>query len=144
MPADSLKNRIYPNANKREQVSSALVSDGRFSAGRPSYTEERGGNPHMLGKHRGVALSEDMRRRWVSLICDAADEAGMPADSEFRSAFPAYIEWGTRLALASSQPGTEPRSTRPCRAGTGARRRRTGPTSSASGKKASAPSVVGP
>ena len=76
--------------------------------GPPLYTEEHGGYPHMLGKHRGLALTEDKRRRWVSLICDAADEAGLPDDPEFRSAFVAYVEWGTRLALANSQPGAEP------------------------------------
>ena len=72
------------------------------------YTEDHGGYPHMLAKHRGLAIEERWRRRWVSLICDAADEAGMPSDPEFRSAFLAYIEWGTRLALTNSQPGAVP------------------------------------
>jgi hemoglobin len=72
------------------------------------YTEDHGGYPHMLSKHRGLALEEPQRRRWVSLICDAADDAGLPADPEFRSAFVAYIEWGTRLAVANSQPGSQP------------------------------------
>jgi hemoglobin len=76
--------------------------------GPPRYTEERGGYPHMLSRHRDRALTEEMRRRWVNLICDAADEAGLPTDPEFRSAFVAYIEWGTRLAVANSQPGAEP------------------------------------
>jgi hemoglobin len=72
------------------------------------YTEEHGGYPHMLSKHRNLALTEQQRRRWVNLICDAADDAGMPGDPEFRSAFLAYIEWGTRLAVANSQPGAAP------------------------------------
>ena len=76
--------------------------------GPPRYTEERGGYPHMLAKHRNVAITEEQRRRWVNLICDAADEAGMPGDPEFRSAFLAYVEWGTRLALANSQPDATP------------------------------------
>ena len=77
--------------------------------GGPSrYTEERGGYPHMLAKHRDRGLAEEQRRRWVSLLCDAADDVGLPADPEFRSAFVAYIEWGTRLAVANSQPGAEP------------------------------------
>jgi hemoglobin len=76
--------------------------------GPPRYTDEHGGYPHMVAKQRGLALTEDKRRRWVNLICDAADDAGMPADPEFRSAFLAYIEWGTRLAVANSQPGAEP------------------------------------
>ena len=72
------------------------------------YTAEHGGYPGMLAKHRGLALSEDKRRRWVQLICDAADEAQLPSDPEFRSAFVAYIEWGTRIALANSQPSATP------------------------------------
>jgi hypothetical protein len=42
------------------------------------------------------------------LICRSADEAGLPADPEFRAAFVAYIEWGSRLALENSQPGAKP------------------------------------
>ncbi|HEX6578104.1 MAG TPA: hypothetical protein VF082_07025, partial [Jiangellaceae bacterium] len=41
----------------------------------------------------------------VSLMSLAADDAGLPADPEFRSALLAYLEWGTRLALANSRPG---------------------------------------
>jgi hemoglobin len=76
--------------------------------GPPRYTEAHGGYPHMLSKHRGLALTEQMRRRWVSLICDAADDAELPSDPEFRSAFVAYIEWGTRLAVANSRPDATP------------------------------------
>ena len=81
---------------------------GEVFGGPPRYTEERGGYPHMLHKHMNRALTEQMRRRWVELICDAADDAGLPADPEFRSAFVAYIEWGTRLAVQNSQPGATP------------------------------------
>ena len=81
---------------------------GEVFGGPPRYTEEHGGYPHMLAKHRDRALTEPQRRRWVELICDAADAAGLPDDPEFRSAFVAYIEWGTRLALANSQPGAAP------------------------------------
>ncbi len=76
--------------------------------GPPRYTEEHGGYPHMLHKHLGLAITETQRRRWVSMIMDAADEAELPADPEFRSAFVAYVEWGTRLALGNSQPGAVP------------------------------------
>jgi len=81
---------------------------GEVFGGPPRYTEEHGGYPHMLAKHEGRALTEEQRFRWVQLICGAADEAGLPDDPEFRSAFVAYIEWGTRLAVANSQPGAEP------------------------------------
>jgi hemoglobin len=38
-------------------------------------------------------------------MLDVADEAGLPGDPEFRSAFVAYLEWGTRLAVINSSPG---------------------------------------
>lgn len=72
------------------------------------YTSERGGYSHMLGKHLGKAITEKQRRRWVSLIQDAADEAGLPTDPEFRAAFVGYLEWGSRLAVSNSQPDAEP------------------------------------
>ena len=71
------------------------------------YTRERGGYPAMLGHHLGKAITEPQRRRWVSLLMDAADAAELPADPEFRAAFTGYVEWGTRLAVANSQPGAE-------------------------------------
>jgi hypothetical protein len=44
----------------------------------------------------------------VALLTQSAQDAGLPADPEFRSAFGAYIEWGSRLALENSQPGAQP------------------------------------
>ena len=77
--------------------------------GGPSdYTGGHGGYTHMVTKHLGVAITESQRFRWVGLIAQSADEAGLPADPEFRSAFMAYVEWGTRLAMANSQPGAFP------------------------------------
>ena len=76
--------------------------------GPDAYTEEHGGYRHMVSKHLGLAISEQQRARWVQLIGLAADDVGLPSDPEFRSAFMAYVEWGTRLALANSQPGAEP------------------------------------
>lgn len=72
------------------------------------YTEQRGGYHHMLSRHLGKGITERQRRRWAELLLDAADEVGLPDDPEFRAAFVGYIEWGTRLALANSQPGAHP------------------------------------
>lgn len=72
------------------------------------YSRERGGYHHMVRQHLGRAITEPQRRRWVNLLFDAADEVGLPDDPEFRAAFAGYIEWGTRLAFANSQPGARP------------------------------------
>jgi hemoglobin len=105
--ADELLEPVFHGMDSRHPHYVAMWL-GEVFGGPPRYTQERGGYPHMLGKHRDRALTEQMRRRWVQLICDAADDAELPSDPEFRSAFVAYIEWGTRLAVANSQPDATP------------------------------------
>jgi hemoglobin len=73
--------------------------------GPPRYSTEHGGHAAMVRHHLGRALTEEQRNRWMTLLLSCADEVGLPDDPEFRSAFVAYIEWGTRLAVINSQPG---------------------------------------
>jgi hemoglobin len=73
--------------------------------GPAAYTEGLGGYEHMLAKHRNLGITPAQRFRFASLMSLAADDAELPDDPEFRSALVAYLEWGTRLALANSQPG---------------------------------------
>lgn len=81
---------------------------GEVFGGPAAYSENHGGHAHMVGRHLGRGITEEQRRRWVNLLLDAADEAGLPADPEFRAAFAGYLEWGSRLAVLFSAPGAEP------------------------------------
>jgi hemoglobin len=72
------------------------------------YSSQRGGHATMVSRHVGRMLTQEQRTRWTHLICECADHAGLPDDPEFRSAFVAYLEWGTRLAVINSQPSVEP------------------------------------
>ena len=94
--------------------------------GPPTTAITSGATPEMLRHHLGLAITEQQRSRWAALIAASADEAGLPADPEFRSAFVAYVEWGTRIAMANSTcPGQHRRPCCPPRAGVGARPRPT-------------------
>jgi hypothetical protein len=62
----------------------------------------------MISQHLGKGITEPMRARWAALIQRAADDAGLPADAEFRAAFVAYIEWGSRIAVENSSPDAQP------------------------------------
>ncbi|HLZ72886.1 MAG TPA: group II truncated hemoglobin [Dehalococcoidia bacterium] len=73
--------------------------------GPPLYTQARGGHATMIHEHLNRRLSEAQRQRCFDLLCQSANEAGFPADPEFRSAFVAYLEWGTRIAAITSQQG---------------------------------------
>ena len=58
----------------------------------------------MLAKHRGLSITPELRLRFVTLLSQAADDAELPADPEFRAALMGYAEWGSRLAVHNSQP----------------------------------------
>jgi hemoglobin len=70
--------------------------------GPSAYSEKEGSHYQMIQKHVGKHLTEAHRRRWVALLLESADEINLPDDPEFRSAFVAYIEWGTRIAVLNS------------------------------------------
>ena len=76
--------------------------------GPKTYSTERGGHPNMVSHHLERHLTQTQRTQWVRLLLETADEVGLPDDPEFRSAFVAYLEWGSRLAVINSQPGTTP------------------------------------
>jgi hemoglobin len=67
------------------------------------YSTAEGSHFKMVQKHLDRHLTEQHRKRWISLLLETADEIDLPDDPEFRSAFVAYIEWGTRIAVINSQ-----------------------------------------
>ncbi|HWH12104.1 MAG TPA: group II truncated hemoglobin [Solirubrobacteraceae bacterium] len=73
--------------------------------GPTDYTERHGGYEHMLSRHIGLGITDEQRLRFVTLLSLAADDAGLPADPEFRAAIVGYAEWGSRLAVHNSRPG---------------------------------------
>jgi truncated hemoglobin YjbI len=72
------------------------------------YSERYGGYQRMVSQHLGKKISPEQRARWASSMLQSADDAGLPCDPEFRAAFVAYIEWGSRIALENSGGSAEP------------------------------------
>ena len=107
VPDDDLIGPLFANMSPDhpEKVAAWL---GEVFGGPKNYSEKHGGYVHMISEHIGKRLTEAQRARWVSLICKSSDEAGLPADPEFRAAFVAYVEWGSRIALENSQAGAKP------------------------------------
>lgn len=76
--------------------------------GGPSdYTTKHGGYEAMLSHHRDLGITPEQRLRFATLMSQAADDAELPDDAEFRAALVGYLEWGTRLAMHNSQPGAD-------------------------------------
>ena len=93
------------SADHPERVAAWL---GEVLCGPRDYSERYGGYTRMISQHVGRGLKEEERVRWVELLLRSAHEAGLPNDPEWRSAFSAYIEWGSRLAVENSQTDARP------------------------------------
>jgi CDGSH-type Zn-finger protein/truncated hemoglobin YjbI len=87
VPADDLLTPLFasmaPGYPQREAALIAAAFGGPAASppSRPEFTEEQ-------------------RSRWVALAVQAAGEAGLPADPQFRSALVSYLEWSSRAADA--------------------------------------------
>ena len=76
---------------------------GEVFGGGVLYTgEDKGSHATMVQHHVGRMLTETMRKRWLQLLLESADEIGLANDPEFRSALVGYLEWGSRLAVINS------------------------------------------
>ena len=95
-----------------------------FGAGQPQhvdhltmFTAESFGGPdrftrelgfqHLIDVHRGLAITEEQRERFVELYMAALDEAGMPDDEPFRVAVREHVEFGSKVAMQNSNAKTE-------------------------------------
>jgi len=105
--ADDLLSRLFPGGVSEEHRRNVTAWWCEVFGGPARYTQELGGYERMVSKHRGLAITREQRFRFASLMNLAADDADLPNDPEFRSAFVAYLEWGTRLAMHNSQPGAD-------------------------------------
>lgn len=68
--------------------------------GPPRYSQGSGDQSAMLVLHAGEGELEDLGRRFLECFILAADDAGLPADPEFRAALRAYMEWAVAQVLS--------------------------------------------
>ena len=102
---DELLSPLFPGGVSEQHRLHVIAWWCEVFGGPTRYTDELGGYERMLSRHQNLAITSEQRFRFASLMSLAADDADLPSDPEFRSAFVAYVEWGTRLAQHNSQPG---------------------------------------
>jgi hemoglobin len=102
VPADAVLGPVFAQMPKEHSrivahfVAEVLGGPKRYSGdGLHSHSS-------MVAKHVGRNLTNEQRKRWISLLLDTADELKLPDDPEFRSALVGYLEWGSRLAVINS------------------------------------------
>jgi hemoglobin len=73
--------------------------------GPPTYSQSCGQHAGFLRSHAGNGDMTDLGRRFLDCFLRAADDAGLPADAEFRAALGAYMQWAVDDVLSYSAPG---------------------------------------
>ena len=101
VPADPLLEPLFASMPK-EHFQHVAVFIGEVLGGPKEYSAKHGGHAAMIRHHLGKGITDEQRKRWLALLLETADEMGLPADPEFRSALVAYLEWGSRLAVINS------------------------------------------
>jgi CDGSH-type Zn-finger protein/truncated hemoglobin YjbI len=76
--------------------------------GGPKTDPREPGRSTQIDQYLNNQVTDQQRARWVTFLLQSADDAGLPRDPQFRSAFTALVEWGSRIAVQNAQPGTEP------------------------------------
>jgi CDGSH-type Zn-finger protein/truncated hemoglobin YjbI len=107
VPQDELVGPLFANMSPDhpERVAAWL---SEVFGGPGFYSERYGGYSRMISQHVGKCITEEQRARWVRMLCQSADDAKLPNDPEFRAAFVAYLEWGSRIGKENSQQNAMP------------------------------------
>lgn len=68
--------------------------------GPPRYSQMGADHSAVVRLHSGNGDMSDLGRRFVACFVQAMDDAGLPADPDFRASLRAYIEWATTAMVA--------------------------------------------
>jgi hemoglobin len=79
---------------------------GEVLGGPPVYSHDLSDQTALLEMHAGNGDMTDLGRRFVTCFVQAADDAGLPDDPEFRAALRAYMEWAVSDVLVYSPEGS--------------------------------------
>jgi hemoglobin len=74
--------------------------------GPPRYSTSFGGHSGMLRIHAGQEADTDLGVRFLACFMQAVDDAGLPADTEFRANLRHYMEWAVADVLSYSPSGS--------------------------------------
>jgi hemoglobin len=103
--ADPELNHPFSHAGQHPQHVERLAAYwAEVMGGPPQYSGTCGDHSSVLRLHAGNGDMTDLGRRFVACFVAAADDAGLPADPDFRAALRAYIEWAVDETLLYGSP----------------------------------------
>lgn len=107
--ADPVLNHPFSHPGHPRHVERLASYWAEVFGGPPHFSESCGGHSAMVGIHAGQGADADLGDRFVACFVQAADDAGLPEDPDFRRSLRSYMEWAVRDVLSySSRDSTVP------------------------------------
>jgi hemoglobin len=103
--ADPVLNHPFSHPGHPQHVQRLASYWAEVFGGPARYSDDCGGHSAMIDIHAGQGADDDLGSRFVDCFVRAADDAGLPADAEFRACLRAYMEWAVSEVLSYSPPG---------------------------------------
>ncbi|MGH7642437.1 MAG: group II truncated hemoglobin [Candidatus Dormibacteria bacterium] len=103
---DPLLNHPFSHTGNPQHVARLTAYWAEVFGGPPRFTRGYGGHSAMLELHAGQDAEAEYGSRFVSCFAQAADDAGLPTDPDFRASLRQYMEWAVGEVLSYSPPGS--------------------------------------
>jgi len=104
---DPVLNHPFSHPGHPQHVERLASYWAEVFGGPARYSQSCGGHSAMLSIHAGQGAEEDLGERFVRCFVQAADDAGLSADAEFRATLRSYMEWAVAEVLSYSPHGSE-------------------------------------
>jgi hemoglobin len=101
--ADPVLSHPFEHGTHPEHVRRLAEYWAEVFGGPPRYSQavgSDGGHSAMLDIHAGQGAETDLGERFVACFMQAADDAGLPEDTDLRASLRAYMEWAVRGVVA--------------------------------------------
>jgi hemoglobin len=89
-----------------EHVQRLALYWGEVLGGPPEFSSNCSDQTAVLQMHAGNGDMTDLGRRFVRCFSEAMDDAGLPADPDFRTAMVSYMRWAVDGVLEYPAPGS--------------------------------------
>jgi len=104
---DPVLNHPFSHPGQPDHVTRLATYWAEVFGGPVDYSRSFGGHSAMLGVHAAQGADHDLGERFLRCFVQAADDAGLPADAEFRAVLRAYMEWAVAEVVSYSPPGSQ-------------------------------------
>lgn len=100
-------NHPFSHPGDPEHIAHLAAYWAEVFGGPARYTQALGGHSSMLELHARTGAGDDFGPRFVACFVQAADDAGLPGDPDFREALRAYMTWAVGEVLSYAPKASE-------------------------------------